>query len=121
MIRFIILLLIINLIAACGSHEKHAYRPDSPGPSKAQKPYTINGERYEPISSHEGFVQAGIASWYGSDFHGKKTSNGEMYDMNAMTAAHKTLPLGLSLFKTASTSARTPVKDASNVRKMYGN
>ena len=95
MIRIIILFLFINLIAACGSHEKHAYRPDSPGPSKVQKPYTINGERYEPLSSHEGFVQAGIASWYGSDFHGKKTSNGETYDMYAMTAAHKTLPLGV--------------------------
>lgn len=41
-----------------------------------------------------GFRQRGIASWYGKDFHGKKTSNGENYDMYAMTAAHKTLPLG---------------------------
>jgi rare lipoprotein A len=55
----------------------------------------VSGERYEPLSSHEGFVQSGIASWYGSDFHGKKTSNGETYDMYAMTAAHKTLPLGV--------------------------
>ena len=55
----------------------------------------MSGERYEPLSSHEGFVQSGIASWYGSDFHGKKTSNGETYDMYAMTAAHKTLPLGV--------------------------
>ena len=42
----------------------------------------------------KGFHQRGIASWYGKDFHGKKTSNGEIYDMYAMTAAHKTLPLG---------------------------
>ena len=42
-----------------------------------------------------GFTQEGIASWYGKDFHGKKTSNGEIYDMHAMTAAHKTLPLGV--------------------------
>jgi rare lipoprotein A len=53
------------------------------------------GKRYEPLQSHEGFVQSGIASWYGKDFHGKKTSNGETYDMHAMTAAHKTLPLGV--------------------------
>lgn len=61
----------------------------------SQRPYTVNGQRYEPLASHEGFVQAGIASWYGRDFHGKKTSSGEIYDMHAMTAAHKTLPLGV--------------------------
>lgn len=85
----------ISLITACGGHEKNRYRPDLPVPGKVQKPYTINGERYEPLSSHEGFVQTGIASWYGSDFHGKKTSSGDTYDMYAMTAAHKTLPLGV--------------------------
>jgi rare lipoprotein A len=57
----------------------------------------VNGQRYEPIRSHEGFAQTGVASWYGKDFHGKRTSNGEIYDMNAMTAAHKTLPLGVFL------------------------
>jgi rare lipoprotein A len=60
-----------------------------------QKPYTVLGQRYEPLQTHAGFVQTGIASWYGPDFHGKKTSNGETYDMHAMTAAHKTLPLGV--------------------------
>jgi rare lipoprotein A len=44
---------------------------------------------------HRGYVAEGIASWYGADFHGLKTSNGEIYDMHAMTAAHKTLPLGV--------------------------
>ncbi len=53
------------------------------------------GKHYEPLQSHVGFVQTGVASWYGRDFHGKKTSNGETYDMRAMTAAHKTLPLGV--------------------------
>jgi len=61
----------------------------------SQKPYTVYGQRYEPLRSHKGFVQTGMASWYGRDFHGKKTSNGERYDMHAMTAAHKTLPLGV--------------------------
>jgi peptidoglycan lytic transglycosylase len=60
-----------------------------------EKPYMVNGQRYDPLHSHEGFVQEGVASWYGADFHGKKTSNGETYDMYAMTAAHKTLPLGV--------------------------
>jgi rare lipoprotein A len=52
------------------------------------------GQWYQPIPDSKGFRQQGIASWYGEDFHGKKTSSGEPYDMNAMTAAHKTLPLG---------------------------
>ena len=60
-----------------------------------EKPYTVNGQRYDPLRSHVGFVQQGTASWYGRDFHGKKTSNGEIYNMYAMTAAHKTLPLGV--------------------------
>ncbi len=60
-----------------------------------EKPYIVNGTRYDPLRSHQGFVEEGIASWYGEDFHGKKTSNGEIYDMHAMTAAHKTLPLGV--------------------------
>jgi rare lipoprotein A len=60
-----------------------------------QKPYTVNGKRYEPLSSHEGFEQEGVASSYGQEFHGRRTSNGETFDMHAMTAAHKTLPMGV--------------------------
>jgi rare lipoprotein A len=98
MSRFIIILLLMGFLASCSSHDRHVYRTgssQSTSPKAWQKPYSINGERYEPLSSHEGFVQSGIASWYGSDFHGKPTSNGESYDMYAMTAAHKTLPLGV--------------------------
>lgn len=58
------------------------------------RPYKVMGKWYEPISSARGFTEKGKASWYGKDFHGKKTANGEIYDMYAMTAAHKTLPLG---------------------------
>jgi rare lipoprotein A len=59
-----------------------------------QRPYSVNGRRFDPLPSHKGFSQQGLASWYGRDFHGKKTSSGEIYDMHAMTAAHKTLPMG---------------------------
>jgi rare lipoprotein A len=55
--------------------------------------YKVFGKTYHVLPSSEGFVQRGIASWYGTKFHGNKTSNGETYDMYAMTAAHKTLPL----------------------------
>lgn len=55
--------------------------------------YQVFGKRYSVLPSSKGFVQTGIASWYGEDFHGKRASNGETYDMYAMTAAHKELPL----------------------------
>lgn len=58
------------------------------------KPYIVNGVAYYPLPSEEGFVQVGIASWYGKKFHQKKTSSGEIYNMYDMTAAHKTLPFG---------------------------
>jgi rare lipoprotein A len=63
-------------------------------PAGYPKPYRVFGKWYQPLPDSKGFRQRGIASWYGKDFHGKKTSNGEIYDMYAMTAAHKTLPLG---------------------------
>ena len=56
-------------------------------------PYTIHGIRYYPHDTHVGAVYKGNASWYGSKFHGKLTSNGERYNMYDMTAAHKTLPM----------------------------
>lgn len=58
------------------------------------KPYTIRGKTYYPLLSSHGFSEQGIASWYGKDFHGKKTANGERYDMYGTTAAHKLLPFG---------------------------
>ena len=56
--------------------------------------YTVFGVRYVPMSSvRVGYSETGEASWYGRKFHGRTTSNGDEYDMFAMTAAHKTLPL----------------------------
>lgn len=57
------------------------------------RPYTVFGKNYVPLSSDRPFRQQGIASWYGKKFHGAKTSNGEIYDMYAMTAAHPILPI----------------------------
>ena len=81
-------------LTGCGG-KKTPVAPDGGTTRASQRPYTVMGKRYEPLKSHIGFTQEGIASWYGKDFHGKKTSNGETYDMHAMTAAHKTLPLGV--------------------------
>lgn len=58
------------------------------------RPYKVLGKWYQPIPHSQGFSQRGKASWYGKKFHGRKTANGEIYNMYAMTAAHKTLPLG---------------------------
>lgn len=56
-------------------------------------PYTVLGKTYRVLGNTQGFYQSGYASWYGKKFHGKKTSNGEIYNMYGMTAAHKTLPI----------------------------
>lgn len=64
---------------------------------KTQRPYTINSKTYYPIPSAKGYRKQGVASWYGPGFHGNKTSNGETYNMHAMTAAHKTLPMNTTL------------------------
>ena len=55
--------------------------------------YQHEGVLYEPMTSASGYSEEGIASWYGTRFHGKQTANGEIYDLYGMTAAHKTLPL----------------------------
>ena len=55
--------------------------------------YRVLGHTYHVLDDARGFRQRGIASWYGTKFHGRRTSSGEPYDMYAMTAAHKTLPL----------------------------
>ncbi|NPA28482.1 MAG: septal ring lytic transglycosylase RlpA family protein [Epsilonproteobacteria bacterium] len=57
------------------------------------KPYSINGKVYKPTYVSVGDSMTGIASWYGPDFHGKQTSNGEYYNMYDMTVAHKTWPM----------------------------
>ncbi|PZQ72265.1 MAG: septal ring lytic transglycosylase RlpA family protein [Variovorax paradoxus] len=57
------------------------------------KPYTVLGRAYTPITDDRPFRESGLASWYGTGFHAQSTASGEPYDMYAMTAAHKTLPL----------------------------
>ena len=66
--------------------------PSGGGRYQVGKPYKIAGRWYKPkvVSSYE---KTGLASWYGDAFHGRKTANGEIFNMNALTAAHPTLPL----------------------------
>lgn len=70
-----------------------------PAPAKKTKPrlapnqYEVFGKVYEIMGDNLGYLEIGIASWYGKKFHGRLTAMGEVYDMYAMTAAHKSLPL----------------------------
>jgi rare lipoprotein A len=59
----------------------------------ANRPYTVFGRGYTPMSTVQPYKEQGVASWYGKKFHGQRTSSGEVYDMYKMTAAHKTLPI----------------------------
>ena len=63
------------------------------GSGGTRKPYTVLGRAYQPITDDRPFQESGVASWYGRKFHAASTASGEPYDMYAMTAAHKTLPL----------------------------
>lgn len=90
-------LAICLLLAACGGGPDYRSYPQSaPPPSttkvKIGKPYNINGIWYYP-KDEIAYDEVGDASWYGPGFHGKATASGERYDQNALTAAHRTLPL----------------------------
>jgi rare lipoprotein A len=73
------------------------------------KNYQVRGINYQVLNSAKGFEQTGIASWYGKKFHGHLTSNGEIYDMYAMSAAHKSLPLPTYLKVTNLTNNKSVV------------
>lgn len=80
--------------------------PKGGGVYKVGSPYQVSGRWYEP--RHEpGYDRVGVASWYGSDFHGRRTANGEVFDMNALTAAHPTLPLPSYAYVTNLNNGRT--------------
>jgi len=75
-------------LAGCGGNSREGPRPHF----KVGQPYKINGRWYRPRMV-ERYEKVGVASWYGSAFHGRPTANGEIFDMYEITAAHPTLPL----------------------------
>lgn len=97
------------LLSACGTTPLHdsgpaqpldvSHIPDAVPRAEVRtragnkSPYTVLGKTYRVMPESRGFVQEGIASWYGNKFHGLQTANGEIYSMYGMTAAHKTLPI----------------------------
>jgi rare lipoprotein A len=113
MLRLLLLSpLLLGLVACAYTRPGGYYEDDGPGAAavdvsripdavpKAEPrsnpgndPYSVNGVSYTPLGDARGYRERGVASWYGKKFHGRRTSSGEAYDMYAMTAAHKTLPL----------------------------
>lgn len=100
MLRSLLVVSLLFVIAACGdSRERVPY--DAPGYIKGKAvhptvkigvPYRVMGKKYYPEYDPD-YNEVGLASWYGPNFHGKSTANGERYNQWAMTAAHKTLPM----------------------------
>ncbi|HAR33202.1 MAG TPA: septal ring lytic transglycosylase RlpA family lipoprotein [Desulfobacter sp.] len=94
----VVCLAVAFALAGCGAGKYdsgYGRSGDKPynGTEPTQRPYSIAGKHYYPMATAKGYVEKGRASWYGKKFHGRKTSNGETYNMYAMTAAHKTLPM----------------------------
>ena len=90
---------LLSLLAACASGAGSSASPavpvvTDPAPivSGTMRPYQIRGRWYRPEEQPR-YDETGLASWYGDQFHGRPTATGERFDMNALTAAHKTLPL----------------------------
>lgn len=90
-------LLIVCLATAGCAPFSLSSPPRQTGGSGSGKPYTVRGKTYRPYTSAHGFTEVGVASWYGPGFHGKKTANGERYNQNALTAAHKLLPFNTDI------------------------
>ncbi len=109
---------LVLLLAGCGAPQAdRPGRPPAPRPSggpasdtpvKIGKPYQIAGIWYSP-SDDADYDEVGLASWYGAQFHGARTANGEVFDMDRVGAAHKTLPLPSYVEVTALDTGRTIV------------
>ncbi len=85
------------------------------------KSYVVFGKRYYVLNSSRGYEERGVASWYGRKFHGRRTSSGETYDMYAMTAAHKSLPLPTYVQVTNLQNGRRTVVRVNDRGPFHGN
>ncbi|MCP3678227.1 MAG: septal ring lytic transglycosylase RlpA family protein [Deltaproteobacteria bacterium] len=92
--KLTIFIAILTFLVGCASAPPQRRVQEKSSKPATQKSYKVMGKWYSPLSSSDGYHQRGVASWYGKKFHGRKTANGETYNMYGMSAAHKTLPLG---------------------------
>lgn len=130
LISFVVLSLVVLFFSACSTRDQRVYSSKSYTPTKSysadrdqhssvmdqktyshptMRPYVIRGIKYYPSVVSVGDKFQGRASWYGPTFHGKHTSNGEIYNMHDMTAAHKTLPMNTIVKVTNQTNGKTIV------------
>ncbi len=107
LLLFLPALLFALVLGGCSSKEDSVGYMG--GRYRGTKSYTVRGKTYHPYKTARGYRETGVASWYGPGFHGKKTSNGERYDQEAMTAAHKLLPFGTRLRVTNLDNGRVTV------------
>jgi rare lipoprotein A len=98
-VRGALIVALTSLLAACGSLGGKAggaripvVRDPAPIVSGTMRPYQVRGQWYRP-AEQPNYDEVGMASWYGAQFNGRSTASGERFDMNALSAAHKTLPL----------------------------
>ncbi|HTQ14603.1 MAG TPA: septal ring lytic transglycosylase RlpA family protein [Rhizomicrobium sp.] len=88
---------LVAVLAACATAPApNIHIPPGGGQYKVGNPYQIDGTWYYP-REQPGYDETGIASWYGPDFYGRRTANGELYDAGALTAAHRTLPMPVNV------------------------
>ena len=92
LLRYIALLGLIAALAACSTVPGSGPVTQTKGEYKVGNPYKVAGQVYVPKEDPDYFAE-GMASWYGPKFHGRRTANGETFNMNALTAAHTTLPM----------------------------
>lgn len=104
----IFLLIGVFVLTGCALPGPHG-GAGSRGGGGSGKPYTVRGKTYRPYTTANGFTEVGVASWYGPGFHGKLTANGERYNQNAMTAAHKLLPFNTDIRVTNLDNGRSTV------------
>lgn len=86
-----------------------------------KSPYTVLGKTYTLLADSKGYQERGYASWYGTKFHGRRTANGEVYDMWAMTAAHKTLPIPSYVRVTNTENGRSLIVKVNDRGPFHGN
>lgn len=86
-----------------------------------KSPYRVLGKTYHVTSAPEGYREEGIASWYGTKFHGRRTSNGEIYNMYGMTAAHRSLPIPSYVRVTNKRNKRSVVVRVNDRGPFHGN
>jgi rare lipoprotein A len=128
--KIILLIILLTLISACSMNTGRYQQKSDSKPTRTptvselvditpraeahsrggnRSQYQVRGKTYSVLKSAENFSQTGIASWYGEKFHGHLTSNGEIYNMYAMSAAHKNLPLPTYLKVTNNANSRSVI------------